>query len=95
MPTFFNADKLIHLVCFAGLAFWVSFGFNIKKYTQFWIPTFFVSIYGLIDEIHQHFTPGRFVSFFDWCCDTIGAVLGSLIFVMVYKIVQKVLVGKK
>ena len=86
MPKFINADKLVHLVCFAGLAFWVAFGFNLKKYSQFWISSIFVSVYGIIDEIHQSFTPGRFVSFFDWCCDSIGAVLGSLIFVFVCKI---------
>ena len=44
MPTFFNADKLVHLVCFAGLAFWVAFGFNLKKYSQFWISSIFVSV---------------------------------------------------
>jgi VanZ family protein len=86
MPSFLYADKLVHLVCFAGLAFWVAFGFNLKKYSQFWISSIFVSVYGIIDEIHQSFTPGRSVSFFDWCCDSIGAVLGSLIFVFVCKI---------
>ena len=94
IPQFFNADKLVHLVCFAGFSFWVSFALNIKTYKSFWIPTIIVSTYGIIDEIHQHFTPGRYVSFFDWTCDTIGAILGSLIFVLVYKIVQKVFVGK-
>lgn len=95
MPKFINADKLVHLVCFAGLAFWVSFALNIKTYKSFWIPTIIVSTYGIIDEIHQHFTPGRYVSFFDWTCDTIGAILGSLIFVLVYKIVQKMSVKEK
>ena len=90
MPKFFGADKLVHLVCFASLAFWVAFGFNIKKYSQFWISSVFVSVYGIIDEIHQSFTPGRSVSFFDWCCDSIGAVLGSLIFVFVCYLIKRI-----
>ena len=90
MPKFFGADKLVHLVCFAGLAFWVAFGFNLKKYSQFWISSVFVSVYGIIDEIHQSFTPGRSVSFFDWCCDSIGAVLGSLIFVFVCYLIKRI-----
>ena len=86
IPLFYGADKLVHLVCFAGLSFWGTFALNIKSYKSFWLPTIFVSVYGIIDEIHQSFTPGRDVSFFDWCCDSIGAVLGSLIFVLVCKI---------
>ena len=78
MPKFFGADKLVHLVCFAGLAFWVAFGFNLEKYSQFWISSVFVSVYEIIDEIHQSFTPERFVSFFDWCCDSIGAAVWFL-----------------
>ena len=82
-PTFRNADKMVHFLCFAGLAFWVSFAMNIRTYDKFWIPTVFVSLYGIIDEIHQHFTPGRSCSLWDWCADTTGAAAGALLFILI------------
>ncbi|MDR2501296.1 MAG: VanZ family protein [Treponema sp.] len=35
------------------------------------------SLYGLIDEIHQSFVPGRDCNGWDWIADTLGALLGS------------------
>lgn len=83
IPTFRNADKLVHLICFSGLSFWVSFACNIKNKTQLWKPVLIVSFYGFIDEIHQCFTPGRSCSFFDWCADFTGAIIGGLVFLYV------------
>ena len=37
-----------------------------------------VSLFGLSDEIHQSFTPGRFVEFADWVADTLGATVAVL-----------------
>ncbi|MDE7227463.1 MAG: VanZ family protein [Treponemataceae bacterium] len=82
MPTFWNADKLVHCICYAGLAFWVAFAVGTKLPAPWRIalPIIIVSVWGITDEIHQSFTPGRESSVFDWCADTIGAVVGSLVF---------------
>lgn len=82
MPTFWNADKLVHCICFAGLAFWVAFAVGTKLPTQWRIalPVIIVSVWGITDEIHQSFTPGRESSVFDWCADTVGAIIGSIAF---------------
>lgn len=87
MPGFWNADKLVHCICFAGLAFWVAFGVWTHLPTKWRIalPIAIVSVYGIIDEIHQSFTPGRETSVFDWCADTIGAIIGSVVFLYVCK----------
>lgn len=87
MPGFWNADKLVHCICFAGLAFWVAFGVWIKLPAKWRIilPIAIVSLYGIVDEIHQSFTPGRESSVFDWCADTVGAVIGSVVFFYVCK----------
>ena len=37
-----------------------------------------VSLFGLSDEIHQSYTPGRFVEFADWVADTLGATVAVL-----------------
>ena len=82
MPDFWNADKLVHLVCFGGLAFWVAFGVgtNLPAKWRILLPVLLTSLYGFIDEIHQSFTPGRSCSVWDWCADTLGAIIGSIVF---------------
>ena len=35
------------------------------------------SLYGVTDELHQHFTPGRTPDPVDWALDTIGATAGA------------------
>ncbi|MBQ9021370.1 MAG: VanZ family protein [Eggerthellaceae bacterium] len=37
------------------------------------------SAYGVTDEIHQIFVPGRYCDVFDWLTDTAGATLGALL----------------
>lgn len=83
MPTFWNADKVVHFFCFAGFSFWVAFACNIKSYKKVWLPTLIISLWAVTDEIHQSFTPGRDASVFDWIADTAGAFLGAVVFVFV------------
>lgn len=90
MPQFWNADKLVHFICFGGLCFWVSFACGITKKRQFWIPSLIVSIYGILDEFHQSFVPNRDVSFFDWCADTLGAVFGAFVFLFVLYLIDRI-----
>jgi hypothetical protein len=77
-----NLDKVVHLVCFAGLAGAWSWYFNATSWKNHRVRNLLicilaVSIYGALDEFHQSFTPGREVSVYDWVADTLGAVLGS------------------
>lgn len=47
-----------------------------------WLVFFAVaaaSLYGVTDEIHQLFVPGRFCDPADWLVDTLGALTGALI----------------
>ena len=77
------SDKLIHLVCFAGLGFFWTWWF--KK--EYWLQsplklilyvTLIVAAYGLVDEIHQYFVPGRYASTLDWLADVAGGFLGGI-----------------
>ena len=90
IPVFPHADKIVHLICFAGLAFWVAFGCNLtgKSKKEIILPTIIVSLYGIIDEIHQSFTPGRSSTVSDWIADTIGAILGSFAFFLLIKFLK-------
>lgn len=40
-----------------------------------------VSLFGISDEFHQSFTPGRSVEFDDWIADTLGAMLAVTLYV--------------
>ena len=91
MPDFWNADKVVHCICFAGFAFWLAAGFGTRhsKKSRILFPILFIAVYAVIDEIHQSYTPGRECSVFDWCADMIGAVIGSLVFYHFWKFVEK------
>lgn len=43
--------------------------------------SFFCILFGLIDETHQYFIPGRHFDLLDWMADTIGV---STAFIMIY-----------
>jgi VanZ family protein len=50
------------------------------------------SIYGILDEIHQYFIPGRSMEFLDFMADFFGlvlAILFVLFFIKLYKFVPK------
>ena len=87
MPGFWNADKLVHFICFGGFAFWVAFACNIKTAKKWWLPVVIISLYGIIDEFHQSFTPGRETSVLDWLCDTTGAAMGAFVYLFVCLII--------
>ncbi|MEJ2635183.1 MAG: VanZ family protein [Calditrichia bacterium] len=46
----------------------------------------FGMIYGLSDEIHQYFVPGRQMDFFDLLADSSGVAFGAVIFHLRYHI---------
>ena len=77
------SDKLIHLVCFAGLGFFWTWWFKKEKWLQkplkqILYVTLIVAAYGLVDEIHQYFVPGRYASALDWLADVAGGFLGGI-----------------
>lgn len=77
------SDKLIHLVCFAGLGFFWTWWFKKEAWLQrpvrhILLVTLIVAAYGMVDEIHQYFVPGRHASILDWVADLIGGFLGGI-----------------
>lgn len=97
MPGFWNADKLVHCICFAGFSFWIAFGFSapvsgqprLQRTLRILLPIICIALYAVIDEIHQSFTPGRECSVLDWCADVIGAAIGSFAYLFVSAWVMK------
>ena len=83
---FSGSDKIAHLIIYCMLALSTIYAFSesFKKKYPSWvmvITAVFCLFYGLSDEFHQSFIPGRFVSIFDVAADFMGAVLGCILWV--------------
>ena len=94
VPSFGIGDKFTHFGAYFGLAVLLSFTFHyqnkylfLKKY--FLTSTLVVvTVYGLLDEFHQSFIPGRSSEFFDWVADVIGAAAGIIFVFYLMKILK-------
>jgi len=82
LPPIGSYDKIIHTFEFLVLGFLLSRGFNsdikIGFLKVFVLASVFNLFYGISDEVHQLFTPGREFSFGDILADGIGGILGSI-----------------
>lgn len=74
-------DKLFHLIAFGMLGFLTMgtlqathSGYQSK---QLWRVALAMMLYGISDEFHQHFVPGRFVDAYDVLADAVGGLLGA------------------
>ncbi len=73
----FGAYGLLSVFLYLTMYFQDKFPL-LKKYPGTF-TIFIASIYGLLDEIHQIYVPGRFAEVLDWLADFSGSVAGVLI----------------
>jgi VanZ family protein len=84
VPSFGVSDKFKHFGAYFGLAVLLSFTLHyqnknllLKKY--FLIAAWLIAtFYGVLDELHQRFIPGRSAEFLDWFADALGAAAGII-----------------
>ena len=72
---FYIRPYLQHILIYTGLALTISRASNYSKNNSNFLVVFSTTLYGLIDEIHQHFVPGRTFDFLDVGMDFLGAIL--------------------
>lgn len=81
IPPIPGIDKVLHLGAYGALAvLWTESLLRSGKNAGRRMALFVVaicSLYGISDEFHQSFVPGREVSALDWTADTLGAILGA------------------
>jgi len=67
-------DKLAHFTEYALLGFLLGRGTGN-------VPVAFAlsALYGVSDEVHQSFVPGREASALDWLADAAGALIGAFL----------------
>jgi VanZ family protein len=81
----FRFDKLIHLVIYGVLGFLMHRALSrqsrfplLARWAALWSVLFCV-LYGVSDELHQSFVPGRDMSGYDLIANTAGALLSAVI----------------
>lgn len=78
---FAGQDKLLHALVFSVLGFLALGAMKPagRGYTwiQFVLAIALTGAYGVLDEVHQHFVPGRVTDIYDALADITGAILGT------------------
>lgn len=93
IPSPLGFDKVLHLIEYGIL------GFLLSRSLVYSRPSFsnasliawvviLTALYGLSDEVHQYFVPGRNESLWDVLADSSGAVLGALFYVRFFHVGQ-------
>jgi VanZ family protein len=76
-------DKLHHLLAYMPLG-WLLMRSLVwqggSNRRALWLAIVIGTLYGIADEIHQHFVPGREMDWADAAADAVGIALGSWIF---------------
>jgi VanZ family protein len=86
VPFFFPYQDIVtHIVNYLLLAYLFSRALkntylNIKRLESIFIAVVFGMAYGVLNELHQIFIPGRFASRLDVFIDVIGSLIGGLIY---------------
>jgi VanZ family protein len=76
--------KSFHLIEYAFLFILINFALNLKTNS-----VFIAYLYGVSDEIHQSFIPGRTSKFTDTLIDLLGILIGLLILKFIFIPVSK------
>ena len=79
------ADKIAHFFLYAILGWLAMSALKYEKTAAlarhaFLIAVIFCALYGITDEYHQSFVPGRIPDVMDWTADTLGGVVGCAIY---------------
>lgn len=83
VPALFpHQDKVFHFLEYLGLGFLLAnCGPRVAtRRRRFWLAFALASVYGISDELHQSFVPGRDSAALDWLADTAGGWVGAYLF---------------
>lgn len=90
LPDYVGSDKVAHAIAYGTLAascLYAAHPYNWakKRFITGAGVTLFCLLYGLSDEFHQSFVPGRDASLNDVAADLFGATLTALLWHLQYK----------
>ncbi len=73
-----HADKVVHGVLYGVLGAGILWALKSSTRRDLAVAVGLASLYGITDEFHQSFVPGRTPDLVDWVADSAGALLGAL-----------------
>ncbi len=77
-------DKIAHVILYSGLGFLVarsiSASYELKTTLVWTLTTGFCLLYGMSDEFHQYFVPGRSPEIGDVLADMAGGFVGGVVY---------------
>lgn len=88
LPTVAFSDKVNHFLAYFGLAVLLGGTLYHQKRFSFFSVNYVLatiiisSVYGIIDELHQLFIPGRYAEFYDWLANFTGVLAGTFLIYM-------------
>jgi len=82
LPPFRFADKVIHFFAYAGLNVLVLRACRGYRTVDrvFTIGMLYSILFGLTDEFHQYFVPGRFADPYDFAADAAGVLVSGWLY---------------
>ena len=82
-----SVDKIYHSIEYAALVYLIiralEQGFRMYGWIMIIVGIALGILYGVSDEIHQLFVPGRYFSYWDMVADSVGAALGGWIYLKI------------
>lgn len=75
VPAWPGADKLYHAAQFGLWTFWGLQAIRPPDRRRLWLVIAGCWLYGLSDELHQRWVPGRQMDLIDWLADGTGILL--------------------
>ncbi len=89
---FKTQDKVYHFLFYAVFGYFIARSFfyqdsfpTLRK-NFILLSVLFGTLYGLTDEIHQYYVPGRIMSYGDFLADMLGVTAGAAMFFFRYKV---------
>ena len=92
IPTLGVSDKLLHSAAYFCLGILLNLSLLFQNKYKFlkrkgtWYTILIGAIYGIIDEYHQHYIPGRSMEFLDFASDFLGLVLAVVFLIFLMRI---------
>ena len=90
IPSLYGVDKVLHVIEYGVLGFLIALsltGVRPEISNRFLAILILVlaTLYGISDEIHQSFVPGRSASVWDVLADSLGGLLGAFFYIRIVR----------
>jgi len=90
IPSLFGVDKVVHFVEYGVLGFLlarliVNVQSTFSSRFLIGLVVILATLYGISDEVHQAFVPGRNASVWDVLADGLGGLLGAFFYIRIVR----------